>query len=120
MFLQDSVEVVEVAERVDRVAGKVNNRHNEAQGSAMYFYRKVWMRLAPVVPKNPSLDSEVSIEVRPRCFPDDLQDEIEVLGAEGVEMPGGGDTDVAQDEEVHEDGEIVNGEVSGSHCVISF
>ena len=66
------------------------------------------------------LDSEVSIEVRPRCFPDDLQDEIEVLGAEGVDMPGGGDTDVAQDEEVHEDGEIVNGEVSGSHCVISF
>ena len=54
MFLQDSVEVVEVAERVDRVAGKVNNRHTEAQGSAMYFYRKVWMRPAPVVPKNPS------------------------------------------------------------------
>ena len=35
-------------------------------------------------------------------------------------MPGGGGTDVAQDEKVHEDGEIVNGEVSGSHCVISF
>ena len=32
------------------------------------------------------LDSEVSIEVRPRCFPDDLQDEIEFLGAEGVDM----------------------------------
>ena len=31
------------------------------------------------------LDSEVSIEVRPRCFPDDLQDEIEFLGAEGVD-----------------------------------
>ena len=35
-------------------------------------------------------------------------------------MPGGGGTDVAQDEEVNEDDEIVNGEVSGSHCVISF
>ena len=50
-----------------------------------------------------------------------IRKEPEVLRiCDNLFMPGGGGTDVAQDEKVHEDGEIVNGEVSGSHCVISF